>query len=177
MLVRLQSQQMLDQLHGDEPLETSTTGAVDGDKDSSDSEDDPCESMQTQNDDVDRRTSGGTFETRLRLLALEEKAKVEAATVSQYDEPDNDENDENDITDDEDEDDYSSTHTSEIQNHTGDFNAVAKQTVVSVVVVVVANFERGNPSLTPRPATFRPLSPPTEFVGRREDPAIHEPGR
>lgn len=123
VLVRLQSQQMLDQLHGDEPLETSTTGAVDGDKDSSGSEDDPCESMQTQNDDDDQ------FETRLRLLVLEKKAKMDVPAMSQYDEADNDENDENDITDDEEEDDYSSTHTSEIQNHSGEFSP--EQTIVS----------------------------------------------
>lgn len=114
VLVRLQSQQMLDQLHADEPLEASNTGAVDGDKDSTESEDDPCESMQTQNDEDD------PFETRLRKLVSEKKAKMDTPVVPQYDE---DENDENDITDDEDEDDYSSTHTSEIQNHTGGFKS------------------------------------------------------
>lgn len=39
--MRLQSQQMLDQIHGDEPLQTSGTGPVDGDNDSSESEADP----------------------------------------------------------------------------------------------------------------------------------------
>lgn len=46
-MVRLQSQQMLDQIHGDEPLQTSGTGPVDGDNDSSESEEDPCESMHS----------------------------------------------------------------------------------------------------------------------------------
>lgn len=41
VLVRLQSQQMLDQIHGDEPLQSSGTGPVDGDNDSSDSAEDP----------------------------------------------------------------------------------------------------------------------------------------
>lgn len=122
VLVRLQSQQMLDQLHGDEPLETSTTGAVDGDKDSTESEDDPCESMQTQNDEDD------PFESRLRMLTHDDKniqmvEKKQQPETPQYDEDENDENEENDITDDEEEDDYSSTHTSEIQNHTGSFKA------------------------------------------------------
>lgn len=40
VLVRLQSQQMLDQIHGDEPLQTSGTGRVDGENDSSESEGD-----------------------------------------------------------------------------------------------------------------------------------------
>lgn len=40
VLVRLQSQQMLDQIHGDDPLQTSGTGPVDGDHDSSGSEGD-----------------------------------------------------------------------------------------------------------------------------------------
>lgn len=41
VLVRLQSQQMLDQIHGDEPLQSAVTGPVDGENDSSDSADDP----------------------------------------------------------------------------------------------------------------------------------------
>lgn len=44
-MVRLQSQQMLDQIHSDEPLQASGTGPVDGDNDSSDSAEDPCESL------------------------------------------------------------------------------------------------------------------------------------
>lgn len=35
--MRLQSQQMLDQIHGDEPLQAAGTGPVDADNDSSDS--------------------------------------------------------------------------------------------------------------------------------------------
>lgn len=38
--MRLQSQQMLDQIH-DEPLQASDTGPVDGDNDSSESEENP----------------------------------------------------------------------------------------------------------------------------------------
>lgn len=47
VLVRLQSQQMLDQIHSDEPLPTSGTGPVDGDNDSSDSAEDPREPIHT----------------------------------------------------------------------------------------------------------------------------------
>lgn len=46
--MRLQSQQMLDQIHGDEPLETSGTGPVDGDNESSESEEDPCERLKSE---------------------------------------------------------------------------------------------------------------------------------
>lgn len=60
VLVRLQSQQMLDQIQNDEPafnerIQTSYTTA--GTKDSSESEEDPCESMHTQNDDCANKTA------------------------------------------------------------------------------------------------------------------------
>lgn len=45
--MRLQSQQMLDQIH-DEPLQVSDTGPVDGDNDSSGSEEDPKRTMRKQ---------------------------------------------------------------------------------------------------------------------------------
>lgn len=53
VLVRLQSQQMLDQIHGDEPLQSSGTGPVDGDNDSSaasepDSAEDPRQLEETE---------------------------------------------------------------------------------------------------------------------------------
>lgn len=47
VLVRLQSQQMLDQIHGDDPLQASGTRPVDGENDSSESEEDPCESIHS----------------------------------------------------------------------------------------------------------------------------------
>lgn len=58
--MRLQSQQMLDQIQNDEPafserIQTSYTTA--GTKDSSESEEDPCESMHTQNDDCGNKTT------------------------------------------------------------------------------------------------------------------------
>lgn len=45
--MRLQSQQMLDQIH-DEPLQVSDTGPVDGDNDSSESEEDPKRGIRKQ---------------------------------------------------------------------------------------------------------------------------------
>lgn len=46
VLVRLQSQQMLDQIQADEPLQASGTGPVDGAHDSSESEGDPGDSEE-----------------------------------------------------------------------------------------------------------------------------------
>lgn len=68
VLVRLQSQQMLDQIHGDEPLQSSGTGPVDGDNDSSDSAEDP------------RQTEESEWENKLEKIRL--MGRVETNTRS-----------------------------------------------------------------------------------------------
>lgn len=111
---------MLDQIHGDDPLQTSSTGAVDGDKDSSESEDDPCVIRQTQNDgDVKKRfkqyhrivAPDSTRKNNSMSSGMTSELKMQLEQRQRYNEV---EDDDNDITDDEDEDDYTST------NHTAD---------------------------------------------------------
>lgn len=65
VLVRLQSQQMLDQIHADEPLQSSGTGPVDGDNDSSDSAEDPRQLEQSEwENKFEKKLLMGRVETR-----------------------------------------------------------------------------------------------------------------
>lgn len=105
----MQSQPRLDQMQMDDMLQVSGTGAVDG-KDSSDSEEDQCESMHTKNND----SSGLT--TRQRMMptkyvnatSRQRRIKMDALNMrirnsdNEYDDEDEDGNDTN-ITDDDDE--------------------------------------------------------------------------
>lgn len=69
VLVRLQSQQMLDQIHGDEPLQSSGTGPVDGDNDSSDSAEDP------------RQIEESEWENKLEKIRLMGRVETNTRTV------------------------------------------------------------------------------------------------
>lgn len=69
VLVRLQSQQMLDQIHGDEPLQSSGTGPVDGDNDSSDSAEDPRQIEESEwENKLEKIRLMGRVETNTRSI-------------------------------------------------------------------------------------------------------------
>lgn len=69
VLVRLQSQQMLDQIHGDEPLQSSGTGPVDGENDSSDSAEDPRQLEETEwENKLEKIRLMGRVETNTRSI-------------------------------------------------------------------------------------------------------------